>query len=91
MVVIAVVGRPRTVEVRPDRFEGAASLLPVTFALAQAEALGVNEHVAYALRDAGVAVPRGDRTPVVDGPVRWHRRAVRGAAIRPGVVVAAGA
>lgn len=44
----------RVVIVVPDRLEGAVSLLPVTFTLAQAEELGVNKHVVYALRDAGV-------------------------------------
>ena len=110
-----------------DRFEEAAALLPVTFTLAQAEALGITRYAVYALRGAGlieplarglyrrvdgepvdlttlaiahkapratlclvtalvrhglsdeipaapdVAVPRGDRAPAVEGPVRWHR------------------
>jgi predicted transcriptional regulator of viral defense system len=109
------------------RLEDAASLLPVTFTLAQAETLGVSKHLVYELRDSGVieplarglyrrrdgepadltmvavahkapraticlatalvrhglsdeipsapdvAVPRGDRVPMVHGPVRWHR------------------
>lgn len=120
-------GRARAAGAWADRFEEAAALLPVTFTLAQAEALGVTRHAVYALRDAGlieplarglyrrvdgepadlttvaiarkapratlclvtalvrhglsdeippapdVAVPRGDRAPAVEGPVRWHR------------------
>jgi predicted transcriptional regulator of viral defense system len=119
--------RSRTAGVRAGRFEGATALLPVTFTLAEAEALGLTRYTVYELRDAGlieplarglyrrrdgepadlttvaiahkapratlclatalvrhglsddiplaldVAVPRGDRAPVVDGPVRWHR------------------
>lgn len=124
---MVVAGGARTVESRADRFEKAWALLPVTFTLAQAEALGVTRYAVYALRDAGliellarglyrrrdgepadltmvaiarkapratlclvtaltrhglsdeiplapdVAVPRGDRAPAVEGPVRWHR------------------
>jgi predicted transcriptional regulator of viral defense system len=126
-VVIRVSAFPEVVEAWPVRLRDAASGLPVTFTLAEARMLGVNRHVVYALRDAGlidsvarglyrrrdgeladlgliavvrkapratlclttalvrhdlsdaipaapdVAVPRGDRTPAVDGPVQWHR------------------
>ena len=115
------------VEARADRREEAVALLPVTFTLAEAEALGLTRYTVYDLRDAGlieplarglyrrrdgepadltvvaiahrapratlclitalvrhgltdeiplppdVAVPRGDRAPMVEGPVRWHR------------------